>query len=60
MATSIDDLNKSVAAYNKYTLDKGKYDAIFNSLIQKRVRYHISCPTHSHTGSYRLLRMSKD
>jgi len=37
MATSVDDLNKSVAAYNKYTLDKGKYDAIFNSLIQKRI-----------------------
>ena len=35
---TIDELNKSVSAYNKYTQEKQKYDIIYNSLMQKRVR----------------------
>jgi hypothetical protein len=37
MQQSIDELNKSIAIYNKYTVDKGKFDSMYNSLIQKRV-----------------------
>jgi len=33
---NIDELNKSVIAYNKYSQEKQKYDAMYNSLLQKR------------------------
>uniref|UniRef100_A0A914BW20 Eukaryotic translation initiation factor 3 subunit H n=2 Tax=Acrobeloides nanus TaxID=290746 RepID=A0A914BW20_9BILA len=32
----IDELNKALANYNKYTQDKQKFDTMYNSLIQKR------------------------
>lgn len=36
MSLDIDELNKSIGSYNKYTLEKQRYDAILNSAIQKR------------------------
>uniref|UniRef100_A0A7E4ZZW6 Eukaryotic translation initiation factor 3 subunit H n=1 Tax=Panagrellus redivivus TaxID=6233 RepID=A0A7E4ZZW6_PANRE len=33
---NVDELNKSVGAYNKYVSEKQRYDAICNSLVQKR------------------------
>lgn len=35
MITDIDELNKSIGAYNKYTIEKQRYDAILNTAIQK-------------------------
>lgn len=35
--SDIDELNKALAIYNKYALEKQKYDNVVNSLIQKRV-----------------------
>lgn len=37
MMYDIDELNKSVGAYNKYVMEKQKYDTVYNSLVQKRV-----------------------
>ena len=34
---NVDELNKSVQAYSKYVNEKQRYDALLNSLIQKRV-----------------------
>jgi hypothetical protein len=36
MTVDIDELNKSITSYNKYTLEKQRYDALLNSAIQKR------------------------
>lgn len=36
MSVDIDELNKSITSYNKYTLEKQRYDAILNTAIQKR------------------------
>jgi len=36
MTGNIDELNKSIGAYNKYTMDKQRYDAALNIAIQKR------------------------
>ncbi|CAD5207071.1 unnamed protein product [Bursaphelenchus okinawaensis] len=36
MVSNVEELNKSITAYNKYTLEKQRYDAVLNSLIQKR------------------------
>ncbi|CAD5211717.1 unnamed protein product [Bursaphelenchus xylophilus] len=36
MVCNVEELNKSIGAYNKYTLEKQRYDAVLNSLIQKR------------------------
>lgn len=36
MSGDIDELNKSITSYNKYTLEKQRYDAILNTAIQKR------------------------
>lgn len=33
----VDELNKSLLAYNKYVGEKQKYDTVYNSLLQKRV-----------------------
>lgn len=34
MVADVEELNKSVGAYNKFTLEKQRFDAILNSLIQ--------------------------
>jgi translation initiation factor 3 subunit H len=36
MTADIDELNKSITSYNKYTVEKQRYDAVINTLIQKR------------------------
>jgi len=36
MTGNIDELNKSIGAYNKYTMDKQRNDALLNQAIQKR------------------------
>uniref|UniRef100_A0A183BJ69 JAB_MPN domain-containing protein n=1 Tax=Globodera pallida TaxID=36090 RepID=A0A183BJ69_GLOPA len=33
---TVDELNKSVNAYGKYAIEKQKYDALYNNLMQKR------------------------
>ncbi|KAI6181588.1 Eukaryotic translation initiation factor 3 subunit H [Aphelenchoides besseyi] len=32
----VEELNKTIGSYNKYTLEKQRYDAMLNTLIQKR------------------------
>ena len=36
MTSNVEELNKSIGAYNKYTVEKQRYDAVLNSLITKR------------------------
>jgi len=36
MITDVEELNKSITAFNKYTMEKQRYVAILNTLIQKR------------------------
>lgn len=37
LMNDVDELNKSVSAYNKYVIEKQRYDSHYNSLLQKRV-----------------------
>jgi hypothetical protein len=37
----VDELNKGITAYNKYVQEKQKFDATYNSLLQKRVGFSI-------------------
>lgn len=37
LITDVDELNKSLASYNKYIAERQKFDTIYNGLIQKRV-----------------------
>lgn len=39
----VEELNKSISAYNKYTVEKQRYDAILNNLIQVRVLFCFFC-----------------
>lgn len=44
---NIDDLNKTIIAYNKYVADKQRHDVTVYNAIQKRVRLlHIIQPGH--------------
>ncbi|KAI6232593.1 Eukaryotic translation initiation factor 3 subunit H [Aphelenchoides fujianensis] len=36
MITDVEELNKTIGAFNKYTVEKQRYDAMLNQLIQKR------------------------
>lgn len=43
LITNIDELNKSLGAYNKYVVEKQKFDTMYNALMQKRVSLKGQC-----------------